>query len=134
MVRASSAFVGFLSTSLSCQMVTGVSDASVPNLSSRASTPGSSSRSIQTWGRRLRAANPLSRVARVARAYYPQAETRPHAPRAPREEGFEDAVREVGLLGDDLLQSLAGDRQHLPANAHHSREVDWLPGEHVKVA
>src|SRR5918992_569866 len=120
MARASSVFVGFSSTSLPCQMVTGVSDVSVPKLLSRASAPGSSSSSIQTWGRRLRVANPLSRVASLEW-------------RAPREEGLEDDVREVGLLADDLLQPLPRDSQHLPAHAHHGREVDWLPGEHVKV-
>src|SRR5215211_1340530 len=63
MVRASSGFVGFLSTSLPCQMVTGVSDGFAPNLSSKVSAPESSSSSTQTWGRRLRAANSLRRVA-----------------------------------------------------------------------
>src|SRR3712207_8802995 len=63
MVRASSGFVGFLSTSLPCQMATGVSDGFAPNLSSKASAEGSSSSSIQTWSSRLRAANSLRRVA-----------------------------------------------------------------------
>jgi hypothetical protein len=38
------------------------------------------------------------------------------------------------LLGDDLLQPLARDLQHLPALAHHGREVHRLMGEHVQLA
>src|SRR5918994_5730051 len=105
MVRASSAFVGFLSTSSPCQMVTGVSDGFAPNFSSKASASWSSSSSIQTWGSRLRAANSLRPVAcRVARADYPQAQACPHTPRTSGKEGLEDNIGEVGLLGDDLLQ------------------------------
>jgi hypothetical protein len=74
------------------------------------------------------------RIARVARAYYPQAHAHPHQKRAPGQEGIEDDVREIELLGDDLLQPLAWDRQHLPAHAHHGREGHPLPGEHVQVA
>jgi hypothetical protein len=70
----------------------------------------------------------------VARADYPQAEACPHTPRTPREEGLEDDVREVGLLGNDLPQPLGGDREHLPTLAHHGREVHRLPGKHIQVA
>ena len=74
------------------------------------------------------------RVARVAGAHYPQTQPGPHHVRAPGQEGLEDDVREVGLLGDDLLQALARYGQHLPALAHHGREVHRLPGEHVQLA
>jgi hypothetical protein len=68
MVRASSAFVGFFSTSLPRQMTTGVSDDLTPNLSSKApAASGSSSSSTQTWSSRLRAANSLRRVASLER-------------------------------------------------------------------
>src|SRR5918993_924531 len=69
----------------------------------------------------------------MARAYYPQAEAGPHHVRAPGQEGLQDDVREVGLLGDYLLQPLAGYGQHLPGLAHHGREVHRLPGEHVQL-
>src|SRR5215216_5278597 len=70
----------------------------------------------------------------MARAYDSQAQAGPHHVRAPGQEGLEDNVREVGLLGDYLLQPLAGYGQHLPAFAHHGREVHRLPGEHVQLA
>src|SRR5918994_143907 len=70
----------------------------------------------------------------MARADYPQAEAGPHHVRAPGQEGLQDNVREVGLLGDYLLQPLAGYGQHLPGLAHHGREVHRLPGEHVQLA
>src|SRR5918995_2677636 len=69
----------------------------------------------------------------MARAYYPQAEAGPHHVRAPGQEGLQDDVREVGLLGDYLLQPLAGYGQHLPGLAHNGREVHRLPGEHVQL-
>src|SRR5919199_490506 len=74
------------------------------------------------------------RVARVARAYYPEAQAGPDHIRTPREEGLEDDIGEVGLLRDYLLQPLARNRQHLPAFAHHGRDVHGLPGEHVQFA
>ena len=74
------------------------------------------------------------RVARVARAYDPEAEALPHHVRAPGQEGPEDDIRDVGLLGDDLLQPLAGNGQHLPGLAHHASQVHRLPGEHVQFA
>src|SRR5215203_6208576 len=70
----------------------------------------------------------------MARAYYPKAQAGPHHVRAPGQEGLQDDVREVGLLGDYLLQPLAGYGQHLPGLAHHGREVHRLPGEHVQLA
>src|SRR5215204_2443546 len=70
----------------------------------------------------------------MARAYYPKAQAGPHHVRAPGQEGLQDDVREVGLLGDYLLQPLAGYGQHLPALAHNGREVHRLPGEHVQLA
>src|SRR5918993_3160880 len=69
----------------------------------------------------------------MARAYYPKAEAGPHHVRAPGQEGLQDDVREVGLLGDYLLQPLAGYGQHLPGLAHHGCEVHRLPGEHVQL-
>src|SRR5215216_1538079 len=70
----------------------------------------------------------------MARAYYPQTQAGPHHVRAPGQEGLQDDVREVGLLGDYLLQPLASYGQHLSAFAHHSRQVHRLPGEHVQLA
>src|SRR5215207_5194935 len=52
----------------------------------------------------------------------------------PSQEGLEDNVREIRLLGDDLFQPLARDCQYPPALAHHGREVQALPGEHVQLA
>src|SRR5215204_3627650 len=69
----------------------------------------------------------------MARAYYPKAQAGPDHVRTPGQEGFQDNVREVGLLGDYLLQPLAGNGQHLPGLAHHGREVHRLPGEHVQL-
>src|SRR5215208_787087 len=74
------------------------------------------------------------RIARVARAHYPKAHAGPHHVRAPSQERLQDNVREVGLLGDDLLQPLARNGQHLPVLTHHGREVHCLPGEHVQLA
>src|SRR5215216_5654931 len=70
----------------------------------------------------------------MARAYYPQTQAGPHHVRAPGQEGLQDDVREVGLLGDYLLQPLAGYGQHLPGLTHHGREVHRLPSEHVQLA
>src|SRR5215203_6995344 len=70
----------------------------------------------------------------MARAYYPKAQAGPHHVRAPGQEGLQDDVREVGLLGDYLLQPLAGYGQHLPGLAHHGREVHRLPSEYVQLA
>src|SRR5215210_7078877 len=106
MVRASSAFVGFLSTSSPCQMITGVSDGFTPNFSSKASALGSSSSSIQTWSSRLRAANSLRRVASFE--WREPTILRPMPALIPNErlarKAFQDDVREVRLLGNYLLQ------------------------------
>jgi hypothetical protein len=63
MARASSALVGFFSTSLPCQMATGVSDGVAPNAWSKASALGSSPSSIQPWTSRFRVAYSRRRVA-----------------------------------------------------------------------
>src|SRR5829696_8476373 len=73
-------------------------------------------------------------IARVARAYDSQTQAGPDHVRTPGQEGLQDDVREVGLLGDNLLQPLAGYGQHLPGLAHHGREVHRLPSEHVQLA
>jgi hypothetical protein len=74
------------------------------------------------------------RVTRVTRSYNPQAEALLYHIRASGQKGPEDYVRDVGLLGDDLLQALAGNGQYLPGLAHHARQVHGLPGEHVQLA
>ena len=57
-----------------------------------------------------------------------------HLPRAPGQEGLQDDIGEVGLLGNYLLQPLARYGQHLPTLAHHDRDVPRLPEEHVQLA